>query len=98
MVPKQPLCSKCGREVDPMKVQLVGKSGGVWKCNKCNVRHVSLVRLFGGWPPDEFKSLSEAEQQAFWSAEVDGGSAGLKKLAVDTLVKQRIETFSSAEK
>ena len=69
----------------------------MFKCNSCNVRHVQLVRIFGGWPPEEFKELQEEEQQKFWASE-STDTKGLKQLAVDFLVKKRVESYTTEEK
>eukprot|EP00969_Alexandrium_andersonii_P069982 3088854-Alexandrium_andersonii.AAC.1 len=59
-----PICCKRKRDLDPLKVQLTGKGQGSWKCNSCNTKHVQLSRLFGSWPPQDFKDFSAEEQAA----------------------------------
>ena len=88
---QEPVCCKCHGRLDPLRTQLTGKSQGSWKCNRCNCKHVQLVRLFGGWPPQEFKDFSQAEQVAFWRMPASG-AAQLKRQVEDVMRKARRET------
>ena len=86
-------CGKCGRIVDGLKDQLrnqTKKGTGQWRCNACNVKFVQLNRLFGGWPPAEFKGWSEEDQMKFWGTETETTS-DVEKLVIKSLTKQRIE-------
>ena len=89
--PPTPMCGKCMMPVDPLRVQLTGKVTGKWKCNKCNTRHVQLVRIFGGWPPRDFQGLSATDQIEFWRQPAKGPDM-LKDLVIDTFAKKRIES------
>ena len=89
-----PRCSKCRQEVDVLRVQLTGKKQGVWKCNKCNTKHVQLVRIFGGWPSQAFKDLSEAEQEAFWAA-TTSSAAEVQQQVQEFMKKRRVEMAES---
>lgn len=94
--PEEPKCSKCHSVLDPLRAQISSKGGQRWKRAKCNTRHVQLIRIFGGWPSPEFRSLTESQQVAFWQEEVAGTKA-LERLVVDTLTNQRIERRSAAQ-
>ena len=70
--PSTPHCSKCKLPVESLKVQITGKKQGCWKCNGCNTKHVSCVRLCGSWPIEQFKGLTEQEKVAFWRVDTPG--------------------------
>ena len=92
------ICGKCGQYIETFKAlppKQTKKGQGAWKCSKCNVKAVQLNRLFGGWPPREFKELPEEAQQEFW-ASYTKDQAAVEALVINTLVKQRIE-FSKRE-
>ena len=83
-------CEKCNTVVDPLKTACKFKCGGTFYCPRCNVKQVQLSRLFGGWPPQDFKRLSKEDQQAFWATPC-GSQDDVEKLVVDTLFTRRIE-------
>lgn len=87
-----PKCSKCGYTVDPCApgTRLVAKTPPSWKCRKCNVKHVSLVRMFGKWPVESFSDLSPEVQQRFW-AEPDASAAGVKKSVQKYISSRAVE-------
>ena len=62
------LCGKCGEVVDPWTCQpgSNARTCKVWRCKACNSNLVRLNRVWGKWPTDEFKELTDEEQQDFY--------------------------------
>jgi len=88
-----PYCTKCGYTVDPITpgVRVVRKTPPAFQCNKCNSKTVMLTRMFGRWPPDEFKTLPPDVLKEFWATEcVD--KDGLKKAVENILVSRYVES------
>ena len=88
--PPDPICCKCRLPLDVLNVQITGKKQGCWKCNRCNAKHVALVRVFGSWPPQQFRAFSEEEQAEFWR-EPAMGSGAVRRQTVEFFKKRRIE-------
>ena len=86
-------CTKCGHTVDPLLpgTRVVRKSPPLFCCNKCNSKTVMLSRMFGSWPPDEFKGIDDATMQKFWATPV-ADKDGLQKAVEDTLVSRLVES------
>ena len=89
------VCCKCGSTVDPLKVQFKGAQK--FKCQACNTKHVSLSKMYGGWPNAEFAQFSTAEQQTFWQTDAKGQDH-LERLVVGTMVKRRMTENASKDK
>ena len=62
------LCMLCRLPVDTTSkgVRLMSKSQLTWRCSTCNSKCTSLSTLFGGWPVEDFRTLTAAEQENFW--------------------------------
>ena len=86
-------CTKCGHTVDPLVpgTRVVKKSPPLFCCNKCNSKTVMLSRMFGSWPPEEFKGIDDATMQKFWATPV-ADKDGLQKAVEDTLVSRLVES------
>ena len=86
-------CQKCENILDPSAkgVRVTSKAPmAKYVCGTCNSKTVGLSTLFGGWPIDDFKGLSQEEQVAFWKeADTAVGMYGLKKL-VERHVARRV--------
>ena len=81
-----PTCCKCKSLVDPLDARLIGRKQGVWQCKVCSSRYSQLHRRFGGWPPAQFREISEEERTEFWKqAAIVADSKGLERLVVKTL-------------
>ena len=91
-------CTKCGYTVDPMLpgTRVVRKSPPMFVCSKCNSKTVMLTRMFGSWPPEEFKGLDDATMQKFWATQVADKDA-LRKAVEDTLVSRLVESQIAEE-
>ena len=91
-------CTKCGYTVDPMLLgtRVVRKSPPMFVCSKCNSKTVMLTRMFGSWPPEEFKGLDDATMRKFWATQV-ADKDGLRKAVEDTLVSRLVESQIAEE-
>ena len=91
-------CTKCGYTVDPMVpgTRVVRKSPPMFVCSKCNSKTVMLTRMFGSWPPEEFKGLDDATMRKFWATQVADKDA-LRKAVEDTLVSRLVESQIAEE-
>ena len=60
-------CSRCKCTLEPARAQIVGKSAGTWRCNRCNTRGVQLSRI-PTWKTFQghLKTFSEDEKKSFW--------------------------------
>ena len=68
--------------------------GGEWMCKRCKAKRGVAGRIFGTWPIDCFKALSEDAKKEFWRASLD------KDALVSNLIKkvseQRINENSNS--
>ncbi|CAK0809516.1 unnamed protein product [Prorocentrum cordatum] len=82
---RNPVCAKCKKPVEPLAARLVGKKKNVWQCSTRSSRHTQLHRIFGGWPPQSFKSLSQEEKDKIWNdVKEANGKAEVEKIAMET--------------
>ena len=67
----QPVCRNCLVYVDTLQagVRLCCKNPPQFKCPKCCSKTVSLTKLCGSWPTEEFLQLDSMQQTAFWQEE-----------------------------
>ena len=72
-------CARRGQAVNPLKATMKTKTS--WICWGCGRKGTKLIRMFGSWPPSEFRRLSAAEQQNFWAAPME----------TDVDLQQRVE-------
>ena len=94
-----PSCWKCKRHVDPLKMRLLGKSQGIWQCRTCGVRYTQLQRSWGGWPPQEWESLSEADKDRFWQDMAQATTAETRdEVVFQSLANRIIESRIAGEK
>ena len=86
-------CTKCGYTVDPLVLgtRVVRKSPPSFCCSKCNSKTVMLSRMFGSWPPEEFKGIDDATMQKFFATPV-ADKDSLQKAVEDTLVSRLVES------
>ena len=101
-----PHCSKCGKEVDPMRAQVKSKQCEFeacrWICRECNCVVTNFSRNMT-WPPAQFASMTEAEQRKFFcdSHETRVGNSRfnysrLRACLCHTLTKQIVKTREAA--
>ena len=101
-----PHCSKCGKEVDPMRAQVKSKQcefdACKWICRECNCVVTNFSRNMT-WPPAQFASMTEAEQRKFFcdSHETRVGNSRfnysrLRACLCHTLTKQIVKTREAA--
>jgi hypothetical protein len=99
------LCRRCGDECKPE--DQVKRSSHIVYCKRCNAAYTMLVRNLA-WPPADFSSLSEEDQQSFWkackeevSAEGEGGGrlkySTLKALLIKQVVARKIHSSKAEE-
>ena len=60
LLPKT-ICMRCQREVNPLRAQQ--KSAQTRMCPQCNYKGVKLTRIFGHWPPREWKDIEKETQK-----------------------------------
>jgi len=79
-----PRCSRCGLPLTRDKVQLTGKTRGVFRCGVCNVRGVQLHRL-PGWKAfqETMRRLSPEQRMAFWRGSHSEDGPGLREYLAD---------------
>jgi len=79
-----PRCSRCGLPLTRDKVQLTGKTRGVFRCGVCNVRGVQLHRL-PGWMAFQgtMRRLSPEQRMAFWRGSHSEDGPGLREYLAD---------------
>ena len=101
-----PHCSKCGKEVDPMRAQVKSKQcefdACKWICRECNCVVTNFSKNMT-WPPVQFASMTEAEQRKFFcdSHETRVGNSRfnysrLRACLCHTLTKQIVKTREAA--
>lgn len=90
-------CSYCGSQAALHKARLTAKGSGRWQCNLCNTRLVQLHRGFGTWPTNEFKSLSDEDQQAFMRSLGAGSSSSTKGFNVVAQAKEYLRAHEVHE-
>ena len=87
-------CSKCGTIMEPLEkgVRLMKKSPPMYMCRVCNNRTSSLSNMFGGWPIEAYRHLSEADQKQFW---IDVGAAfgpdGIKRVVETSIFVKEVQ-------
>ena len=92
-----PLCSRCRCEVDPFRGQLKSKSAGAYICNNCNSKCVLISRNWGAGLLNQFKEMSEDEQEAFWKSLGSMQSVQqVKNQIADTLARRRSDKLIAA--
>ena len=91
-------CTKCGYTVDPLVpgTRVVRKSPPSFCCSKCNSKTVMLSRMFGSWPPEEFKGIDDATMQKFFATPASDKDS-LQKAVEDTLVSRLVESQIAEE-
>lgn len=94
-------CSRCKGPVDPARVQVVGKSGRMFRCNTCNSRAVSMSRL-PQWQEfqKKLKSMPSEVKQQFWADahERSGRDDLMEYLKERELLMERRTESTSASK
>ena len=85
---KTTYCDRCKNEVNPLKA--THKTKTKVYCWKCGNKGVKLSRIYGTWPPSEFRDLSAKEQTEFWKSHADSDEA-LETLVSQTLCKKMLE-------
>lgn len=96
-VPTEPKCNRCRQLLDPLRAQITGKSGGSWRCSKCNSRAVQVSRL-PSWAQlrQHLKEIPAEEAALFWSSTHSaGGRTELAKLCERTLESRRTQSEGS---
>jgi hypothetical protein len=83
-------CSKC--KLDYESKSLAARKDGHKRepiCPSCCSKRTIFIRMFGHWPIDSFKELSEENQTLVWQ----GGNTKqqLQNLLANTMTKQRID-------
>ena len=79
-------CRQCSQPVDPLKkgTRLMSKSMQHYVCGHCNCKVAALQAIFGKWPIEQYKRLSETERALFW--QTSGSSRNELKIAVEEQV------------
>lgn len=104
---EKPMCHKCGMECDPFSSYLKSKTSSAvaakWICRPCN-RITSILIHNMKWPCEEFQSLTDSEQQAFFANAASTRSrdsdrfsySKLKTVLVNTLTTRHEERVSAS--
>jgi hypothetical protein len=93
-------CMRCDKVCDPFKSRLIAKKAEEpkYQCPVCNSRFVTLNRMFGRWPLDDFRKLSREEQTTFYASIADKESNEIKELVVDTFTRRSMEEMVKRQK
>ena len=80
-------CTWCGTKA--IKLRCVSKRKCSFKCNTCNTRLVQLNAIYGNWPTEQFRLVSDAAKQEFYAsiADVQG------KVALETKTSAFLNVF-----
>lgn len=97
------ICDRCKTPCDPLRARVMGKSASGSEirfcCKTCNIRCTQLYRVFGSWPIQQFKELSETQKTEFMRKVKDCSSAkDLQSTAVHTMISQRTEQQMARQK
>ena len=94
----RPVCTKCGLEVDPVKCQLKGKTGGSYLCNACNAKVTMISKRWGHGILQEFKGLPREEQTEFWASLHNKNNQQVADSIADSLSKKRSDSIKASSK
>ena len=80
-------CRKCGLWAAKANMRVTGKKQPCWICKFCHSRYTSLYRLYGKWPPENYKLMDEEKKKEFWTKlrEANG------KKAIQKIVEENIK-------
>ena len=92
----RPVCTKCGLEVDPVKCQLKGKTGGSYLCNACNAKVTMISKRWGHGILQEFKGLPREEQTEFWASIHNKNNQQVADSIADSLSKKRSDSIKAS--
>ena len=69
--------------------------GGSFQCNRCKAKRGVAYRVFGKWPIDCFKELSDDAQVEFWKSSLDKDSlvSNLIKHVSEQRINENINSF-----
>jgi hypothetical protein len=88
-------CITCSVENEfTMEKGKVYPKGGEWMCKRCKAKRGVGIRVFGKWPIDCFKELSDDAKVEFWKASLDK-DALVSKL-INQVSEQRIKEESNS--
>ena len=87
-------CQRCSNIVTMSNAKITGKNKTYWACTTCNSRSAQLYKLYGSWPPEQFKTLDEQEKATFYKdVKAINCHAKLKQF-----VTEMLEVSKTAEK
>ena len=92
-------CNKCRVVFQPWKNEIAGGAPPECICKACNAKRTACSKLFGKWPIDLFKMLSEPQQVDFWRSDCKSKDDVEHALAKQLIRKEEeiLRTKSSGE-